>query len=310
MDIILFFHKFVRIILRLILFHAMTEDNVLYFHVNGNDDDVLKVEHKVRKLAQGGMFICNRGEATIKLDDMPLLITKNSMVVYFPYSTLEITYRSNDLSGIIMAIELDGVLPLVAKISDINSVLHIRQNPLVKLSEEDRLRIFEYIKLYERHLQLSKLFAVNNHRRFWQLNNIQLDNVKTNLILQIFLVYTPKDTSPKNAVNRKDEIVRNFLIDLQRNYIVQHEVGFYSNLQCISMRYFSFVIKDRTGKTPSQWIAASLCNDAKHMLTDTNLTIKEIADQLKFPNQSYFGKWFKANVGIGPMDFKKKNIGI
>ena len=290
--------------------YVMFDDNVLYFQVNGNDDDVLKVEHKVRKLSQGGMFICNRGEAEIKLDDMPLLIKKNTMVVYFPYSTLEITYRSNDLSGIIMAIELDGVLPLVAKITDINSVLHIKQNPLVKLSEENRVKIFEYIKLYEKHLFLSKEFAVNNQRRFWQLNSLQLENVKTNLILQIFLVYIPKDASPKNAVNRKDEIVRNFLIDLQKNYINQHEVGFYSNLQCISMRYFSFVVKDRTGKTPSQWIAASLCNDAKQMLTDTNLTIKEIADQLKFPNQSYFGKWFKSNVGMGPLEYKKNNIGI
>ena len=290
--------------------YVMFDDNVLYFQVNGNDDDVLKVEQKVRKLSQGGMFICNRGEAEIKLDDMPLLIKKNTMVVYSPYSTLEITYRSKDLSGIIMAIELDGVLPLVAKITDINSVLHIRQNPLVKLSEENRIKIFEYIKLYEKHLFLSKEYAVNNQRRFWQLNSIQLENVKTNLILQIFLVYTPKDASPINDVNRKDEIVRNFLIDLQKNYINQHEVGFYSNLQCISMRYFSSVVKDRTGKTPSQWIAASLCNDAKQMLIDTNLTIKEIADQLKFPNQSYFGKWFKSNVGMGPLEYKKNNIGM
>ena len=287
----------------------MSNDNVIYFQVKGNDDDVFKVEHKVKKLTQGGMFICNRGKASIKLDDMPIILEENTMVVYFPYSTLEITYRSDDLNGIIMAIELDGVQPLLAKITDIDSVLHIRQNPFTVINEEDRIRIFEYIKLYERHLQLSKFYAINNQRRFWQFNNIQLENIKTNLILQIFLVYTPEDASPKNSVNRKDEIVRKFLNDLQHNYINQHEVGFYSNLQYISMRYFSFVIKDRTGKTPSQWIAAKLCNDAKHMLTDTNLTVKEIADQLKFPNQSYFGKWFKTNMGMGPLEYKKKNIG-
>ncbi len=287
----------------------MANDNVIYSQLNGNGDDALKVEHKIKKMSQGGMFICNRGEARIKLDDMPLILKANTMVVYFPYSTLEITYRSNDLNGIIMAIELDGVQPLLSRISDIDSVLHIRQNPFTNLSEDDRDRIYNYIRLYETHLELSKLYAENNQKRFWQLNNIQLENIKTNLILQIFLVYLPKDANPKNSVNRKDEIVRKFLNDLQHNYLSQHQVGFYSNRQFISMRYFSFVIKDRTGKTPSQWIASALVNDAKHMLTDTNLTVKEIAEQLKFPNQSYFGKWFKTNVGMGPLEYKK-NINI
>ena len=154
-------------------------------------------------------------------------------------------------------------------------------------------------------MELAKYYAQNNYRRLWQLNNLQLENVKTNLILQILLVYTPTDAPLKNGVNRRDEIVKKFLSDLQRYYIEQHDVGFYSNMQYISMRYFSFVVKDRTGKTPSQWIASALLNDAKHMLTDTNYSVKEIADLLKFPNQSYFGKWFKNNVGMGPLEYKK-----
>ena len=289
----------------------MDKDNVIYMRVTGkgNEDDVLKVDGTVKKLSQGGIFICNKGEVRLLLDDMNMVMNENSMVVYFPYSTLEILYRSEDLDGIIMAIELDGVQPLLNKITDIDSVLHIRQNPLTLLSDEDRLRIYDYIKLYERHLELSNYFALKNERRYWQLNNIQLENIKTNLILQIFLVYIPENASPKNTVNRKDEIVMKFLNDLQKYYIEQHEVGFYSNLQFISMRYFSSVVKERSGKTPSQWITSAIINDAKHLLTDSNLTVKEIAEQLNFPNQSYFGKWFKTNMGMGPTEYKKtKNV--
>lgn len=274
-------------------------------HINGNEDDVLRADNHIRKLSQGGMFICKKGEARIVLDDKSFVLKENMMVIYFPYSTLEVIYRSEDVDGIVMAIELDGVQPLLSKITDIDSVLHIRQNPVTSLTEESKFRIEGYIKLYERHLELSKYYAQNNFRRLWQLNNMQLDNVKTNLILQIILAYTPSDASLKNGVNRRDEIVRKFLSDLQRYYVEQHEVGFYSNLQYISMRYFSFVVKNRTGKTPSQWISSALLNDAKHMLTSTNFTIKEIAEQLKFPNQSYFGKWFKNNEGMGPSEYKK-----
>ena len=283
----------------------MNNDNVIYLRITGNSDDPLSVDKGVHKLSQGGMFICFKGEARFLLDDTPYVIRENMMVVYFPYSTLEVTYRSDDVDGLVMAIELDAVQPLLSKITDIDSVLHIRQNPLAKLSEENLQRIREYIRLYEHHTDLSRFYAQNDFKRFWQLNNIQLENVKTNLILQIFLVYSHVDSELKNSVNRRDEIVRKFLGDLQRYYIDQHDVGFYADQQCISMRYFSFVVKDRTGKTPSQWIASALVNDAKHMLTGTNYTIKEISDQLRFPNQSYFGKWFKNIVGMGPMEYKK-----
>ena len=284
----------------------MNIDNVIYLKVkgNGNDSELLKPDNRIKKLSQGGIFICNQGEGKIALNDQTFLLNKNSMIVYFPFSSLKIMYRSEDLDGIVMAIDLDGVQPLLNKITDIDSVLHIRQNPFANLSEQDILRIYDYIHLYEKHLELSQIYAVDNKRRYWQLNNIQLENIKTNLILQIFLVYLPKDSTPKNTINRKDEIVMKFLSD-QKHYVKQHEVGFYSNLQCISMRYFTSVVKEKSGKTPSEWITAALINDAKQFLANSNLTVKEIAETLNFPNQSYFGKWFKNNLKMGPLEYKK-----
>ena len=35
------------------------------------------------------------------------------------------------------------------------------------------------------------------------------------------------------------------------------------------------------------------------------MTIKEISDALTFPNQSYFGKWFKNLTTLSPLDFRK-----
>ena len=71
------------------------------------------------------------------------------------------------------------------------------------------------------------------------------------------------------------------------------------------MRYFSSVVKQRTGQTPSQWITSILIKEAKNFITESNLTVKEIAEVMNFPNQSYFGKWFKTHVGMGPLEFKK-----
>ena len=283
----------------------MMLDNVLYEKIIGNSQDKLAVNNQIKRLSQGGMFICLEGEAKIVLDESIYDLKKNNMVIYFPYSTLKVLYRSDDLKGLMMAVEIEAVQPLLSKITDLDSVLNIRQSPVTVLTKEGLERISSYIRLYEKHVELSKHYADKQLRRYWQLNNLQLENVKVNLILQLLLAYSSGNEGVKNTVDRRDEIVRKFLLDLRKFYIEQHEVSFYANQQFISMRYFSFVIKDRTGKTPSQLITGALLNDAKTMLTDSNFTVKEIAEKLYFPNQSYFGKWFKTHVGMGPLEFKR-----
>jgi AraC-like DNA-binding protein len=86
-------------------------------------------------------------------------------------------------------------------------------------------------------------------------------------------------------------------------------VGYYAEQQFLTNRYFSAIVKEKSGRSPSQWIATALLVDAQNLLRTTNLTIKEISDLLNFPNQSYFGKWFKHLTTIGPMDYRRGKMG-
>ena len=45
--------------------------------------------------------------------------------------------------------------------------------------------------------------------------------------------------------------------------------------------------------------------EAKQLLEGSDLSIKEIANQLNFPTQSFFGKYFKQYVGISPKNIEK-----
>ena len=283
----------------------MTNDNVIYRIISGNKNEGFIPGDKPVRFAQSGMFICTKGEVEILLDDNRFLCTENDIVVYFPFSVLKIIYASDDLYGFMMSVDVNVVQPLLTKITDVDSILNLRQNPVTKLSQANLNAINFYIELYQKHLLLSKQYAANNQRRFWQLNNLQIENVKMNLVLQIILAFTNTENKLKNTIDRRDDIVRKFLNDLRDNYVEQHDVTFYASRQFLSMRYFSSVVKMRTGQTPSQWIASVLIREAKAFLTDSNLTIKEISEKMNFPNQSYFGKWFKTHVGMGPLDFKK-----
>ena len=123
-------------------------------------------------------------------------------------------------------------------------------------------------------------------------------------MLEVLQCYT--DVTPTNrAFSRKDEVLQKFVTQLYRHYRTQHEVSFYAEQQFLTTRYFSTIIKECSGKSPTQWIATALLVEARNLLLHTNMTIKEISDALTFPNQSYFGKWFKNLTTLSPLDFRK-----
>ena len=283
----------------------MSEDHTVYKILRGNEEDLFAVSAPPKRTSQTGFFLCTEGNCQVSLDDVCYTLKKNDIFIYFPFSTLKILYRSDDLYGIVMALDIETIQPMLTKIVDVDFILFIHQSPVAVLTEENTDKINSYISLYQKHLQLSKLYADNDRRRFWQLNNLQLNNIKNNLILQILMAYTTDESNVKNIANRKDEIVRSFLHSLAIHYLNEHEVNFYASQQYITMRYFSSVVKEKTGLTPSQWITNYLMKEAKEMLTNSTLTVKEIAEHISFPNQSYFGKWFKSHMGIGPTEYKR-----
>lgn len=44
--------------------------------------------------------------------------------------------------------------------------------------------------------------------------------------------------------------------------------------------------------------------EAKTLLKYSNMSVQEIAYRLNFPNQSFFGSYFKRNTGMSPSQFK------
>ena len=77
------------------------------------------------------------------------------------------------------------------------------------------------------------------------------------------------------------------------------------------MQYFSYlsiVIKDLTGETPSQIIRRAVTLEAKRLLVYRELTVEQVGRQLEFKDPSYFGRYFKWEVGISPRVFREYTL--
>lgn len=81
--------------------------------------------------------------------------------------------------------------------------------------------------------------------------------------------------------------------------------------QTINMSYSRFrkIFKEYTGFAPSQYIQEVKITLAKEMLTNTAMSIKEIAFELGYDNSDYFFTVFRKMVGITPLCYRKQTQG-
>ena len=181
-------------------------------------------------------------------------------------------------------------------ISFSRSMTSIRQQSLPLVAWRMRVEHMTMLKqVYHmmRTIMLDNAFAPNRE-----------ESVVSCLNLMGSIIGQAENRNPDAKPSRQDEIVARFLQCVHKNYREHREVGFYATQLGLSLKYMSHVIYEKTGRHPSKWIKDYVILEAKTMLRSGNYSIQQIADELHFPNQSFFGKYFKEAVGVSPKKWK------
>lgn len=110
------------------------------------------------------------------------------------------------------------------------------------------------------------------------------------------------------ATDRQDTIFQKFMASLHKNYAKSRQVAFYAQENCLSPRYFSRIVKDKTGRTAQEWISAVVIDEARRLLEDPENNIKDVAFKLGFPNQSFFGRYFLKYYGQLPSAYRTASL--
>lgn len=104
--------------------------------------------------------------------------------------------------------------------------------------------------------------------------------------------------------NRNDEYFNQFMRELGKHYMRHRTVGFYAERLNLSPKYLTTIIRKTSGRTAIEWIDDYVVLEAKNLLKYSALNIQEIADNLNFANQSFFGKYFKSHTGMTPSAYR------
>lgn len=270
------------------------------------DIDGLNANHYMVSVHKYGFFLCKRGTARILLGNKTYLISDKHLCIYTPNTFFQILEKSDDLDGIMQQDSVDAYYPAVSSIN-IKKRLLMRENPVVKISQDDELNITTLSNSVNEALELPE--DKRNNELLGCIHEKYLVYLRYALCLSVCEAYF--SSNPVSAVpqNREDTVFNSFLVSVYEHCHKERTVQYYAGEQHLSPYYFSTIIRSKSGKSALQWIENITMTFARQYLHDSAMSIKEIAERLSFPDQSTFGRYFKHREGCSPSEYRVR-IGL
>lgn len=266
-------------------------------------------------LEQDFWFLDNISSATLGMLKAPMKFTsRTSIFVRKGQCKFEINLHEYNIQA-----------PCLVNIasSDIMQPLHISddfEGAFVVMSERFMNSIIHYVNAPELMTRFKHnavisipLHLVNDYDLFFS-HLKQVINEKTNPYLYQTVLFTfiafffntlTKSIQPTAGYgSTASHITNSFLRLAQENFKKERFLEYYANELQITPKHLSRTLKSQTGYTACEWLDRFIILEAKVLLKSSTMNIQQIAEELNFPSQSFFGKYFKKNVGVSPKDFR------
>lgn len=140
--------------------------------------------------------------------------------------------------------------------------------------------------------------------------NTQEDHMEARAKLLALLYHIKEFVGSRSAGTRfvtPQQILLSKYIQLVNNhYIDKRSVKEYADLLTVTPNHLSQTIKAATGKNALAFIVERIIAESKSLILYTDFDITEIAHRLDFSDPANFGKFFKKEVGMSPLEFRNQ----
>ena len=109
-----------------------------------------------------------------------------------------------------------------------------------------------------------------------------------------------------SSLSREQRLFTDFVQLVSRYATQEHNIDFYAQRLFLSPRYMSTLVKQVSGKAAKQWIDDAIITRIKTELRHTNKSAAQIADEMNFPNPSFFCKYFKRMTGMTTQAYREE----
>jgi AraC-like DNA-binding protein len=268
------------------------------------DNDLLLTEHidkapmptEPRRMNFILIGLCLQGEVMYELDTKMQIIKPGDILIVSDRHVVDSYRCSEDMQGLCMMMSVQFFREIIQNVSDISSLfLFSRLHPVMRLEDKE-------IETFKEYFQVIKQKIGDEH------NHFRKDLIKALLLAMFYdlsnIIYRVKaDGKPRS---RAEVIFTQFITLVEKHFREERRVAWYAKQLCITAKYLSETVKAVSRRTPNEWIDDYITLELRVQLKNSTKTIKEIARDLKFPNQSFMGKFFKEHVGVSPLQYRRQ----
>lgn len=113
-----------------------------------------------------------------------------------------------------------------------------------------------------------------------------------------------EDTSM--AGRDSQEIVDYVILYIRNHYMDDVDFTALSSRLGFSSAYLTKLFNKHVGNTPLKYLTDIRIHEAKHLLLNTTLPIREIGEKVGYPDQFHFSKTFRKFTGVNPTAYRQK----
>jgi AraC-type DNA-binding domain-containing proteins len=255
-------------------------------------------------------FYCESGVLQFSLEGKMYRAEEGDLVVCAPRNILGMYMRTPDLRGKVICVGeslYDETLPNVFHI-DPNcwkKFFYLKQNPVIHAPEFKRKLFLAYFNLLKAYMEDSdnpyrqRIIRLTSQAAAIEILH-EFDNWK----------FLEEDTAhqAQSEPSKKDSLFQRFIVMLSHPDNTKRVVSAYAEQLVVTPKYLSAVCKEKSGRTAMEWITDNTVRHIKYYLLQTDLSVKEIAFKLDFPDVSFFCKYVKKHLGLAPLEYRNSQI--
>ena len=268
-----------------------------------SDNDIVVIdsiqqfnEVNTAHVAMNAIIICTNGKVQARVNGIHMELHKNQVAIVPQNVTATDVMVSPDFNLKAMFLT-NRILQsfLHEKMNVWNDMMYVHRNHIVTMDEDE-------ILFYTHFYDMLTLAIERGKENPYHTEIIQA--LLRSAILGLCGAMKWMLSSDHHETHTTDTHFQRFL-DLLHSTDVKHRtVEAYANDLCISPKYLTAICKKHSGRTANEWITEHVLEDIRYYLKQTDLSMKQICDQLGFPNPSFFGKYVKDHFGMTPMEFR------
>lgn len=256
-------------------------------------------DHKYDNLRGALTFVfISKGKLSITMNSTVIKGKKHDMIVCPPNVILNHSEISQNFDAKVLILSNDFLLSIINNDRiKWSNVLNRPSHPLLHLSDDFVHLLSNYEKLLKTRIAMPKgrMFElVIEHLIYALLNDLACYAETCGLAEELVAIpVRQSDTLFKRMLTLVNE-------SISSKQTPNRSIQYYADQLSVSPKYLTHVCKMCSGKTAKELIDSILINRIEYLLLRSDLSVKEIAMQLGFPDVSNFGRYVKSKLGSSP----------